>query len=47
MVFADEQTSTCTHAEHHLEPILAGVASNFPKNAHVFAGYGNLRYVLP
>jgi hypothetical protein len=47
-VLADEQTSTSTHAEHHLELILAGVASsNFPKNAHVFAGYGNLRYVLP
>ena len=38
MVLKDEQTSTCTHAEHHLELILAGVAPNSPKDAHVFAG---------
>jgi hypothetical protein len=47
MVLADEQTSSCTPVEHHLELILAGVPSNFPKDAHVFAGWGNLRYVLP
>jgi hypothetical protein len=47
MVLADEQTSSCTPVEHHLELILAGVPPNFPKDAHVFAGWGNLRYVLP